>query len=109
MGKSFFLLTVISIALGSCGGQTERRKTYSDTLVLAACPLFVADSAMNYIKEQCAFGPRVPGSSASEACGDYLVKQFERFGAVVKEQRVEVTAYDDSKVPDWAQKLYIAE
>ena len=59
----------------------------------------MADSAMRYIEEQCAFGPRVPGTPASEACGDYIVAQFERFGAVVEEQRVVVTAYDGSKVP----------
>lgn len=99
MKRSVFLLTILTLVLGSCGGQTERRKTYSDTISLAACPSFMADSAMRYIEEQCAFGPRVPGTPASEACGDYIVAQFERFGAVVKEQRVVVTAYDGSKVP----------
>lgn len=44
---------------------------------------FSADSAYRYISEQVAFGARVPGSAAHEACAAYLREQLRRFGAEV--------------------------
>ena len=47
---------------------------------------FSADSAYTYIAQQLAFGARVPGSEAHEACGDWLVSELARHGAQVKSQ-----------------------
>ncbi len=99
MKHSVFILILMSTTFISCGGQTERRKSSTDTIALASCPSFVADSAFRYIQEQCDFGPRVPGTPAAEACGDYIVAEFRRFGAIVREQRIEVTAYDGKRLP----------
>ena len=47
---------------------------------------FSADSAYTYIAQQLAFGARVPGTEAHEACGDWLVSELARHGAQVKSQ-----------------------
>lgn len=87
------------MAAFSCGGRTERKERAADTIALARCPQFDADSALQYIREQCAFGPRVPGSKASTRCGDYIVAQFQKYGLAVSEQEADVTLYDGSTLP----------
>lgn len=57
-------------------------------------PLFDADSAYRFVENQVKFGPRVPNSSAHNACGDYLVAELGRFGAKVHQQSMTVMAYD---------------
>ena len=54
---------------------------------------FVADSAYTYIYQQVAFGARVPGTPAHEACGDWLILQLSRHGAQVKEQMGTIPNY----------------
>ena len=54
---------------------------------------FSADSAYTYIAQQLAFGPRVPGTEAHEACGDWLVSELVRHGAQVKSQHGTMTNY----------------
>jgi len=66
---------------------------------MAACPTFAADSAMNFILQQCAFGPRVTGTEAHLLCGDYIVSKFKAYGTQVTEQKAELTAYDGTKLP----------
>ena len=38
--------------------------------------------------------PRVPNTAAHRACGEYLAKKLEQFGATVYSQQVDLTAYD---------------
>ena len=47
---------------------------------------FSADSAYSYIDRQVAFGPRVPGTEAHSACGEWLMSELRRHGAQVKQQ-----------------------
>jgi Zn-dependent M28 family amino/carboxypeptidase len=54
---------------------------------------FSADSAYTYIAQQLAFGARVPGTDAHEACGDWLVNELARHGAQVKSQYGTMTNY----------------
>lgn len=90
---------IISLLFASCDGQTKGNASKADTIALAPCPRFSADSAMLYINEQCKFGPRVTGSEAARLCGDYLVARFKAFGAEVEEQTADVTIWDGSKLP----------
>lgn len=89
------LLPAVLALLGSCGGGGRQSVGRSaDTLALAAAPDFSADSAMAYIKAQCAFGPRVPNTEAHRACGDYIAEKFRSFGTIVTDQYADLTAYD---------------
>jgi hypothetical protein len=58
------------------------------------CGRFDADSAYAYVEKQVSFGARVPNTSAHRACGDFFVETLRRHGAEVKEQEMEVEAYD---------------
>lgn len=93
---SFVLQTIGSFV--ACTGRTQSH-TGCDTIALAATPVFSADSAMAYVKAQCAFGPRVPGSEAHTRCGDWIAAQFQRFGIAVAEQRTSVMGYDGTMLP----------
>ena len=64
-----------------CSCQTKTKTTTADV----RCA-FSADSAYTYIAQQLAFGARVPGTDAHEACGDWLVSELARHGAQVKSQ-----------------------
>lgn len=90
----FQFLLIAACTLASCGGKTKSTRKTADTIALASCPRFCADSAMMYIEQQCAFGPRVTGSKESEQCAEYIVKCFERFGATVEVQPNTVKIYD---------------
>ena len=58
---------------------------------------FSADSAYAYIAHQVAFGPRVPGTSAHQACGDWLMAELSRHGVQVKEQMGTMLDYAQNK------------
>ena len=46
-------------------------------------PTFDGESAFSYLKAQCDFGPRIPGSKAHEKCKNYIVDVLESQGAKV--------------------------
>jgi Zn-dependent M28 family amino/carboxypeptidase len=53
--------------------------------------------ALEYVRQQLAFGPRVPGSEAHRQAGDWIVAQMRERGAEVTEQRfTHVTAAGDT-------------
>ncbi|MEQ8704086.1 MAG: M28 family peptidase [Phaeodactylibacter sp.] len=56
-------------------------------------PKFERDSALSYVAQQVAFGPRVPNTEAHRQAKAWLVKQFKSYGAKVTEQDFEVEAY----------------
>ena len=93
------LFAIIALLFASCSGQSQGKSSNADTIALAPCPHFSADSALLYIKEQCAFGSRVTGSDASRRCGDFLVERFKSLGAEVEEQTGIVTIWDGTQLP----------
>lgn len=99
----FVLLIILHLSLisllASCTGRRTSRSTSADTIALAPAPTFSADSALAFIEAQCAFGPRVPGSTAHEACGDWIAAKFTALGATVSQQHTQVTGYDGRPLP----------
>ena len=53
-----------------------------------------SDSAYQFVADQVAFGPRVPGSEAHRLCGYYLVEKLTQYGATVEEQIGEARLYN---------------
>jgi len=100
MKKAYKLLPLLLllIAIASCSNkkvstdESEKKKPK----VTVNVPTFHADSAYHYIQAQADFGPRVPNSAAHKACGDYLAKQLEKFGAKVYNQYADLVAYDNT-------------
>ena len=62
-------------------------------------PAFNADSAYSFVSSQVAFGPRVTGSDAHKACGDWLAAKLRAFGAEVTEQTADLKAYNGDPLP----------
>ena len=93
---AILLATVLS-AVASCNGNrsasTFTDPTAAQTMAVIA-PDFNADSAYAYVKAQVDFGPRVPGTAAHEACGNYLASKLEQFGAKVYNQYADLATYD---------------
>ncbi len=56
-----------------------------------AADRFDTDRCFGFVERQLAFGPRVPGSSAHEACGDWMVETLTAAGGTVVEDRFTVT------------------
>ncbi len=66
---------------------------------LPPAPLFDPDSAYHFVEKQVAFGPRVPGSEAHKACGDWMSAKMKSFGAEVIEQTGTVKAFNGKELP----------
>ena len=95
----FSLLAAAASIMASCTGHSSRSTTAADTIALSPCPQFSAANAMNCIKAQCGFGPRVTGSDAAQRCGDYIVESFRQMGAEVEEQTAIVTTWEGKQLP----------
>jgi len=97
--KLTFLLALTGVLfLSSCGGHTATSTSKTDTIALAPCPTFVADSAFRYIQEQCNFGPRITGSKESSKCAQYIMDKFRGFGAKIFLHESKVVIYDGTRL-----------
>ena len=85
-GIQYSILVLLLLCV-SCVKQQQSSTTNSQLTP------FSADSAYTYIAQQLAFGARVPGTQAHEACGDWLVSELARHGAQVKNQHGTMTNY----------------
>ena len=95
----YILFAILAGCMAACGGKSGGNSGGADTIALAPCPTFNADTCMKYIQDQCNFGPRVTGSKEAELCLRYIVDQFKRLGAIVEEQQADVTLWDGSVLP----------
>lgn len=92
---SFFRLLIQAccfFCFVSC--QTTAKKTVEPLTPVQGIPSFSGDSAWYYVKQQTLFGPRVPNTTAHQACKNYLVHTLKVFGAQVETQDVTLTAFD---------------
>lgn len=105
--RPFLAIGMIALFIGvfvlkSCAPDrphTEEHRPKADGTPAVAAPLFDADSAYAFVSRQVSFGPRVPGSKAHDACGDWMVATLKRYGATVIEQTGTVTAFNGQPVP----------
>ncbi len=93
-----FTTAAMTLAAASCNGR-GKAATGADTIALAPAPTFAADSALAYVEKQCAFGARVPGSAAHQACGDWIAGKFKALGCEVSELKTTVQGYDGNSLP----------
>ena len=96
----YFIFAIVLSFLSACGFASHTEKSKQDNTIVRVVPTFNADSAYQYVKAQCDFGPRVSGSEAHSACLAYFVEQFNAFGAdTVIVQEGEMTIYDGTEKP----------
>ncbi len=85
----------LMLTLTSCGQKTAKPATASASEAPQAAQVaFSGDSAYAHVVRQCDFGPRTPGSTAHQSCGDWLAAQFKAYGLSVTEQTAPITAWD---------------
>ncbi len=86
----------ILLLLGACAADPKPAPPVVDTTPkkVVKVPRFSSDSTFVAIEKQLAFGPRVPNTTAHEECREWLVQQFNGYGAAVIEQSFEAKAYD---------------
>ena len=94
--KKIFLLLGIVIAFVSCENdktpkQISTQKTEKKTVKV---PAFNGDSAYYFVKAQCDFGPRVPGSDAHQQCAEWFVETLNGYADTVYIQDFKARVYD---------------
>ena len=84
----------------SSRGESSAEAASAQPATSALLGNFNADSAYQYVADQVAFGPRVPGTDAHRACRNYIIDKLEAFGAdSVITQDATVTAYNGDQLP----------
>ncbi len=98
--SGFFLLRVAGLfsltlaAVTACGATSDK-----PAAVVKTSNEFNTDSAMSYIKQQVAFGPRIPGSTAWQKTGDWIVARLRATADTVVEQRWTHTLTTGKTIP----------
>lgn len=89
------------LALIGCSGASKREAAAEEgDSLTAVTPKSNPDSLYTFVAEQVAFGPRVPGSDAHRACGDYIVGKLRSYGAdTVIEQRTSARIFTGETKP----------
>ncbi len=82
MQKILFIAGFLSIVLYSCKDEasttTTSEKTNTAPLVSNnKAPVFDADNTYELIRQQLAFGPRVPGTPVQKKCADWIIKNLK--------------------------------
>lgn len=99
--KNILVILLAIAVLFSCKSEpkTEAPQTQQENVSDVVVPVFNSDTAYYFIERQVAFGPRVPGSKASNECAAYLAEVLENFGAKVIIQEAKVRAWDGTILP----------
>lgn len=95
------IFLIVAVLLCACACNSKKQPQAAEASVTHQPEGdFCADSAYQYIAEQVAFGPRVPGTPAHDACAEYLCNKLKAFGAdSIIEQKAHVTAFNGTKLP----------
>jgi glutaminyl-peptide cyclotransferase len=72
-------------AVTACGATSD--KPAAGTTAARTSNEFNADSAMSYVRQQLAFGPRVPGTAGAVKTGDWIVQRLRATADTVLEQK----------------------
>ena len=75
-------------------GTNDAEETEEMEKVAPVGPSFNADSAYAFTKAQCDFGPRDMNSKGHDACEQWIIKQFKRYGCTVTTQKADLKGYD---------------
>ncbi len=92
-------LTLALSLLAACGGADAAGRSAPGSSAAATPGGFDGAAAMGYVKVQVDFGPRIPGTAAHRAAGDWILAQLRaRADTVVVQTWIHTTA-DGQKLP----------
>jgi len=95
----FFSACAFTIIGCSDDPPTEKKTSAQEQKPTVTPPEFNSDSCFAALRKQVDMGPRVPGSKAHQACGDWLVMNLTSRGAMVQEQKTSLQTFDGRSVP----------
>jgi hypothetical protein len=72
----------------------ETKPFYSENV-----PIFNADSAFLYVKNQVDFGPRVPGTKAWSNCASWYLELLKPYNLTISEQKTKVKNHSNKELP----------
>ncbi len=90
------LAFMLSAAAVACGGADVAAR---ESAIVAPPGEFDAAAALEYVRKQVAFGPRIPGTAAHRAMGDWLVAELRRRADTVVVQEWVHTTADGQRLP----------
>lgn len=94
----FFLAACISCGPDEKDGPETTTTTTTTTGVTRPHvdpPTFNADTAYAFVKAQCDFGPRNPGSKGHERCAIWMEKKLKQYGAATIVQTATLKTFDE--------------
>lgn len=97
MKKIYIFLFFTALLLG-CNKSAKTQATATMDVQKVIVPVFVADSAYKYVKQQVDFGPRVPNTKAHVLCATYLAESLKSFGAEVTLQKATLSTFDGTRL-----------
>jgi glutaminyl-peptide cyclotransferase len=89
------MITMAIAAMTACGATGDKPAAAT----VKSSNEFNADSAMSYIRQQMAFGPRIPGTAAWTKTGDWIVARLRATADTVVEQRWTHTLANGKTLP----------
>jgi hypothetical protein len=93
------LIVFLPVAIACSRGGDAQTASAAVSAGSTAASEFNADSAMSYVRQQLAFGPRVPGSPGWQKTGDWIVAKLRDNGAAVTEQKWTHTLAKGGQIP----------
>lgn len=93
------MAAMLMAALMGCGGSEAAGRPGADATSAPSVVEFDGRKAMDYVRAQLAFGPRVPGTAAHREAGDWLVREFGSRADTVLVQAWTHTTADGRRLP----------
>ena len=94
--KKILLILGIVLAFASCDNNSKQPQQSQQTTPKkhVVVPAFVGDSAYYFVKAQCDFGPRVPGTLAHQQCANWMIETLKGYADTVFVQEFRTQIYD---------------
>lgn len=89
-----FIILLVALFCVSCKSNKNMTSTVDLVCPTPIGPIFSADSAYEYCKAQCDFGPRTMNSEAHDRCEQWIIGKFQQYGCQVIPQKCTLTGYD---------------
>ena len=94
--KKVLYFLVIAICFASCENEKKPQQTVQkQEKKNVVVPAFVGDSAYYFVKRQCDFGPRVPGTEAHQLCAEWMIETLNGYADTVYVQDFRTRIYDE--------------
>ncbi len=97
--RHFARITLALSLVAACGGADAAGRAAAEVSAAAVPGGFDGAAAIGYVKTQVEFGPRIPGTAAHRAAGDWILAQLRSRADTVLVQSWTHTTADGKKLP----------